>query len=161
MNYYNPRTEEVKTTNQLMIIYNATIFNGVAYTDTAGDIWYPLIADIYPADENILTYVVDRIEGDPDSGFTRFYRVESYAPVVIPMEITAFQAKAILIEDGYYDAVEAYMSSGNATAMQKLAWNSAAVFERQSPTVRDIAMVLGLDDAALDDMFIRAKEIKA
>ena len=74
----------------------------------------------------------------------------------IPQSVTAFQAKAALLDAGLLDAVEAMMASPDTPRIVKLAWSEALTFERQSPTVQSLGSALGLDDAALDSLFVHA-----
>lgn len=84
----------------------------------------------------------------------------SEAPI-IPQSVTAFQAKAALLRAGLLDDVEALMASPDTPRMVILAWYEALYFERQSPTVQSLGSALGLDDAALDDLFVAASGITA
>lgn len=78
---------------------------------------------------------------------------------VIPTSVSRFQARAALREAGLIDAVDAAVSG--ADPITREAWASAAVFERGSPTIATLATALGLDEAALDTLFVRAAAIVA
>lgn len=80
---------------------------------------------------------------------------------IIPQSVTAFQAKAALLQAGLLDDVEAMMASPDTPRIVKLAWVEALMFERQSPTVQSLGSALGLDDAALDALFVTASGITA
>ena len=84
----------------------------------------------------------------------------SLAPQV-PSYVTRFQAIAALHLSGLLHDVEAYMSQESTPELTKLAWQNAASFERQSPTVLELASLLGLNSEQLDQLFISAKEIAA
>lgn len=95
-----------------------------------------------------------------------------YAPVVVPevppvevngvpQVVSAFQAKAALMQAGLYDAINAALTSADAPPLAKLAWETARDFARGSPTVAGIGSQFGLDDAQLDALFIAAAQIKA
>jgi hypothetical protein len=48
-----------------------------------------------------------------------------------------------------------------AGGLAKLAWDNAIEFRRDSPTIAGLAEAVGLDDAAVDALFIAAAEIEA
>jgi hypothetical protein len=80
---------------------------------------------------------------------------------VIPQSVTAFQAKAALLQADLLDEVEALMADVDTPRIVKLAWSEALTFERQSPTVLTLATALGLSSAELDELFVAASEITA
>lgn len=75
------------------------------------------------------------------------------------MQVSAFQGQAALLQAGLLDQVEAYFASGDATAIEKLAWNKVLVFERLSPLVVSMGAMLHLTDEQLDQLFITAAGI--
>lgn len=78
-------------------------------------------------------------------------------PAAVPASVTAFQAKAALLAVGLLDDVEAAVAA--ADRLVQIAWASAATFERTSPTIAALAGAIGLDEAALDDLFRAAARI--
>lgn len=80
--------------------------------------------------------------------------------VVIPMEVTRFQALAALHLAGLLEQVEAIMAAPETSVLTKLAWQNAQKFERQSQMVLAIAKVIPLSDQELDDLFITAAGIE-
>ncbi len=76
------------------------------------------------------------------------------------MRVSAFQAKAALMQNGYYVQIVEYMNS-SADEVTKLAWDTAQEFRRNSPTVNFIATKLELTETELDDLFRLAKTIEA
>lgn len=85
----------------------------------------------------------------------------------VPQSVSRFQARAALYQTTTPDGsnllakVDALMADPNTTALSKLAWQDAQVFERSSPTVAGMAQVLGLSSTDLDNLFIAAAKIKA
>lgn len=79
----------------------------------------------------------------------------------IPQTVTAFQAKAALLQADLLNDVEAMMADPETPRIVTLAWTEALHFERQSPTVQSLGSALGLDDAALDSLFVAAAGISA
>lgn len=74
-------------------------------------------------------------------------------------EVSRFQALAALhLAEKLDDATAAAEVEGGLTL---LAWQNAQVFKRASPMMNALAPALGLDDEALDDLFIAAAEIEA
>lgn len=82
-------------------------------------------------------------------------------PVPVPESVSRFQARAALLMAGHLEAVEAMMQSPDTPAIAKLAWQDAQEFRRTSPTVLAMGAALGLNDAALDALFIKARGIEA
>lgn len=96
---------------------------------------------------NIATGEVTYIEGAPP------------APAV-PQEVSRFQARAALMQAGLLAQADAVVAaSGNA--LLQLAWTDAVSFKRNSPGIAQLAPALGLDDAALDQLFTTAAGIIA
>lgn len=85
----------------------------------------------------------------------------SAPPVVVPHSVTRFQAMAALDEAGHLDAIEAIIADSATPRLYVLAWRNALTFERDSQTLAALATMLGLTDADLDALFIRAAEIKS
>jgi len=79
----------------------------------------------------------------------------------IPQTVTAFQAKAALLEAGLLDQIETMMADAKTPRIVKLAWSEALTFERKSPTVQSLSAALGLDDDELDALFSAAAQITA
>lgn len=75
------------------------------------------------------------------------------------VEVSRFQACAALYQAGYLDDVEDYMLT--ADSIEKMAWQMAQVFKRNSFTVLKLQSVLGLSDVELDDLFRFALTIQA
>ena len=76
--------------------------------------------------------------------------------VAVPQYITAFQAKAVLLNAGLLPSVTAYMSSANTPPIIALAWQEAPQYGRNDPAVLAIAGALNLTSEQLDQMFTAA-----
>jgi hypothetical protein len=74
-------------------------------------------------------------------------------------KVSRFQAFAALQQAGKLEAATAAATAAGGLA--KLAWDNAIEFRRDSPTIASLAAAVGLDDAALDALFIAAAEIEA
>ena len=77
-----------------------------------------------------------------------------------PQVVSFFQGCAALQAGGYLDPVEAYMT-GPATAVEKLAWRTITEIRRTSPLTAKLAVMLGLTETQVDDLFILAATIEA
>ena len=75
------------------------------------------------------------------------------------VRVSAFQAKAMLLQAGYWEDVSAYLAG--ADPVTQLAWETAQEFRRLSPTILEIAEVLEISDEQLDDLFRFAATIEA
>lgn len=84
-------------------------------------------------------------------------RLATTSPV--PASVSAFQARAALRGANLLDTVEATVAA--APPIVQDAWEYAIAFERRSPTIAALAAAIGLDDAALDDLFRTAATITA
>ena len=74
------------------------------------------------------------------------------------MQVTRYQAKMALMEADLLDQAEAIVAASE-DARLKLAWQEAG-FIRLSALVDQVGAELGLTPEQLDDLFIRAAQIK-
>lgn len=81
-------------------------------------------------------------------------------PDPVPTEVSRFQAKAALALAGLLPQADAAVAASGNVVLQ-LAWAEATTFKRNSPGINALAPALGLDDAALDQLFIAAAGIVA
>ncbi|RIQ55313.1 hypothetical protein [Bordetella avium] len=79
---------------------------------------------------------------------------------IVPQSVTAAQGGIALIEAGLMDAVMAVVSSPELPAAHKWAWDRTTIWERSSPSLGFIAQAAGISDEQMDDLFIRAAEIR-
>lgn len=75
------------------------------------------------------------------------------------IRVSAFQAKAMLLQAGYWEDVSVYLA--DADPVTQLAWETGQEFQRLSPTILEIAEALSITDEELDDLFRFAETIKA
>ena len=73
-------------------------------------------------------------------------------PPVVPASLTMRQARLALLDAGLLDAVQAGVSAMPQSA--QIEWEFAATVDRASPLVSTLSAALGLDDAALDALFV-------
>jgi len=76
-------------------------------------------------------------------------------------EVSTFQAQAALTLAGYMENIEDLLADPATDPLTVLAWNKAQTFKRRSPTVLELAAVLGLTEQQLDDLFKFAATIEA
>ncbi|WP_211226433.1 hypothetical protein [Azonexus hydrophilus] len=76
------------------------------------------------------------------------------------VEVSRFQARAALFQAGLLEDIETFIASSEDRFI-KIAWEDAAVFKRNSPTVLSLQSVLNLTDEQLDDLFRFALTISA
>lgn len=81
-------------------------------------------------------------------------------PNPVPQEVSRFQAKAALALAGKLAQADAAVQASGDVILQ-LAWGEATTFKRNSPGIAALAPAIGLDDAALDDLFTTAAGIVA
>lgn len=77
----------------------------------------------------------------------------------VPPAVSMFQARAVLMQAGLYEAVDSAMqSTGGVNA---LAWEYATEVRRDSPLVLAMASQLDLSPEQIDDLFRAAVQITA
>jgi len=80
----------------------------------------------------------------------------------VPQQITAGQGREALYNVGLFanvqPAIDAVEDADTKWRVQN-AWDSRPTWERQSPFVAMMAGILGLDEAALDQLFISAAQL--
>ena len=74
--------------------------------------------------------------------------------------VSAFQAHQALDDFGYIDQVETIIADPDTPAKTRRAWKMATEFRRLSPTVLELAGLLGLTDEQVDDLFEYALTIE-
>ena len=116
-------------------------------------------ADLLAAQASGASIVADN-NGVPQAVFpTPPTEAEVLAAWRATAEVSRFQAFAALYAiDKLDDATAAVEAEGGLTV---LAWQNAQVFKRSSPMLAALAPALGLDDEALDDLFLAAALIEA
>ncbi len=82
------------------------------------------------------------------------------APAV-PQVVSRYQALAALMQAGLLDAVQAWATDPGTDPLYRLAFEAAAEFRRDSPTLAAGAAALGWSDAQLDGLFIAAAAMQA
>jgi hypothetical protein len=80
-------------------------------------------------------------------------------PRFVPPMVTNFQCRAMLIQLGLFDTVDAEMQSMGGVALQ--AWEYANTVDRRGALVTNMAAALGLSPDEVDDLFIEAAGIVA
>ncbi|HSH98885.1 MAG: hypothetical protein ACAH07_06050 [Methylophilaceae bacterium] len=81
--------------------------------------------------------------------------------VTVPQSVSRLQALVALDLAGHLDAIESYMAEPTTPRLQKLAWENAQDFTRESPTVAALALMLGLSASDVDQLFINASQVVA
>lgn len=69
------------------------------------------------------------------------------------LELSRFQARHTLRHFGYFGQVEMYMTSDDATDLERDAWADAQVFRYRSATMDKLAALLEISDEQRDEMF--------
>lgn len=84
----------------------------------------------------------------------------SNAPSPVPQVVSRFQAKEALRQAGLLGQADAIVAASNDPKLQN-AWANANEFRRDSPGINSLAPAIGLNSAALDDLFRAAAGIVA
>jgi hypothetical protein len=116
-------------------------------------------------DEDLAPAWVDYCANEARDGIELMPPVAPADPApVVPSKVTRRQARQALLLDGRLDAVPvaiAALDDGTPGGNQKMRmaqieWEDSLEFERARPLVIEIAGAIGLDAAALDQLFITA-----
>jgi len=86
--------------------------------------------------------------------------IESLQPKAVPQIVSKAQAVLALSRANIWPAFDEYLNSDDAPAEHKLAWANINEVHRDSQMLAEIAVVLGLTDTDIDDLFIAASQIK-
>ena len=81
---------------------------------------------------------------------------------LVPASVTRRQARQALLLAGLLDQVPTAIASiPNATqrALAQIEWEDSQTFERNRPLLIQLAAALGLNEQALDDLFIQASAL--
>lgn len=82
--------------------------------------------------------------------------IEPEPVVIIPNSVTKLQAKLQLLEIGLLDEVETLIEQDRKA---KLYWTDSQNFLRTDEILLGMATALGLNDAQLDDLFVKASKL--
>lgn len=80
--------------------------------------------------------------------------------VEVPKTITRLQAMIALSQSGLLEKIQGMMTELPASNIQRLAWENALQFERDSAMVNGMAAAIGITQYQLDDLFIAAAAIE-
>lgn len=80
-------------------------------------------------------------------------------PVVVPAQVTRYQAKIALINLGMFGAITALMNSEPATSELRVAWETAAFFPRTGTLMTAFKSLANLSDADIDEVFVAAGQV--
>jgi hypothetical protein len=97
----------------------------------------------------------------PTLGLTTWVDAAPVLPTPVPSVVSRFQALAALQMQGMLAAVVAIFADPAVDPIQKLAWDNATEFRRDSPTLAALAGKLGMTSAQLDSLFILAASLVA
>jgi hypothetical protein len=99
------------------------------------------------------------LELRPDGSVAYVWSVVELPPPPVPSQIQMWQARAMLIRMGIIDQVNGAVAASRDPEIQN-AWEYAPNVVRRSAFVLAMAGALGLNDAALDSLFIEGAKIK-
>lgn len=132
------------------------VINSIAWDGVSGN----------PVPENCIAIPRDEVQGSGigwtylDGVFTRPAEPPP-PPVVIPTIVSRFQARAAMVQAGYFTQVDDFMAALPKTDIRRMAWDDASQFDRTSTTLQAMVQMLGLSDTELDALFVLAASIEA
>lgn len=86
-------------------------------------------------------------------------RAVEVATCVVPQEVTRRQARQALLLEGLLEKVDlaiAAIEDPMQRGLTRIEWEDSQTYERQRPALISIGQAIGLDHAALDELFIKA-----
>lgn len=89
-------------------------------------------------------------------------QIEQERLMSVPQSVTMRQARLVLLANGFLADVNAAIQAMEGTEGEaaRIEWEYAATVNRNSPLISAMGTILGLDDAALDTLFIAAAAIQ-
>ena len=134
------------------LLQNSTVVNIILFTGEGETPWSEDFQSLVIPDDSPVS--IGWVESN---GVLSAPLVENSAPPV-PLSVTRAQAKLALLDAGLLDDVEQAIAgmSGDDARRASIEWNERTSFERQSPFLQQMAGLVGLDDAALDALFVDA-----
>lgn len=87
------------------------------------------------------------------------FESDTLPPGGVPVEVSRMQGRAAIIQAGHMAAIQAYIDASTTDIMVKEAWGNVTTFRRQSLMMLTVAVVLGLSEEDLDNLFIAAHAI--
>lgn len=101
---------------------------------------------VYTDAESYLIDYPDRVDD------VYIFQPQISKPIVPPTSLTMKQARLALLDAGYLDVIEASMLT--MPRESQIAWEFATTVDRTDPLTLSLAQSLGLDEIALDNLFI-------
>ena len=130
---------------------------GGGYFDPARVLWDERVDGTLP--DNITAGGMIRNGGALEFNQSRLDAHTAATRPTVPAEVTMRQARLALASVGLLDAVSKAISEIEDATQKKAAqieWEYSAAVRRRQPLVLALAPALGLDDAALDQLFVAA-----
>lgn len=87
--------------------------------------------------------------------------ISNEPPTFVPNAISRFQALTALHQASFLDDIQTYMAAPTTDWFEKLAWDEAQEFQRNSPMTVSLGSLFGLTEAQIDNLFIFAATIIA
>lgn len=81
--------------------------------------------------------------------------------ISVPQSVSMRQAREALIRRGYFDTVNDHITAmaGIEGVIARNEWNTSQVVERNRPLTLAMGQLLGLDAAAMDELFVFAETL--
>lgn len=79
--------------------------------------------------------------------------------ILVPSQVTMYQARAALIQAGLFQQVDTDIQSLGSSSLEYQAWEYATNFYRNSPFIVSLGTQLGLTSDQIDQLFIAANNI--
>lgn len=111
-----------------------------------------LVSDVTPSITQMLAK--GSTQAQVDAAAATFFAAN---PGPVPQSVSAFQAKAALLNAGLMTQVTTAVNA--ASPLVQLAWAQAATFDRGDSTIATLAAALGLTSAQVNDLFRQAAQI--
>ncbi len=155
--------------NDKAVQWNGESINDVSHPRNIEQVWsdeelnaiglYKLLpGDDIPAGKEIVSEVIGVVDGSPK--IVRVFQDIDMDKKRKGMTTTRLQLKAVLLQYGLLDKIDALVAQSDA--LTQMAWTEASRFERSSPLVIALASFLTWDDGTpvtdeeIDDMFVAA-----
>ncbi|MYM34947.1 hypothetical protein GTP38_11425 [Duganella sp. FT94W] len=119
----------------------------------------PTVRDIVQGDDGAWSVTWNVVDLTPAEIAARDAALAAEQAARVPQKVTRRQARQSLLLAGLLEAVQPTIDAIADPVRRGLAqieWDDSLEFERRHPLVMNVGVALGLDDAALDALFIQA-----
>lgn len=96
--------------------------------------------------EDTIVYLTDEEIAEREAG-------QAALLLMVPTEVSPYQARVALLDAGLLPAVEQFIASPTCPEKARIAWEYATIINRHSVFITSIGKLLNLTEEQIDDLF--------